>query len=222
MLIVIEGLDGSGKSTQVSRVSEYLAGSTGKEVKYLHFPRFDAPVVGDMIARFLRGEFGRMEQVHPMIVALLFAEDRRDAAPMISRWLAEGKIVLLDRYVYSNVAFQCAKLSSAEESLSLQKWILDTEYGVYGIPRPDLNVFLDVPLSFVGERLKSGRDGADREYLCGGKDIHEADLDFQRRVRDVYLRLCGTDAGFVRIDCAGSDGRMMSADDVFERIKRII
>lgn len=222
MLIVIEGLDGSGKSTQVSKVSEYLTHSTGREVEYLHFPRFNAPVVGDMIARFLRGEFGRIEQVHPMIVALLFAEDRRDAAPVIRKWLSEGKTVLLDRYVYSNIAFQCAKIHAAEESLSLQKWILDTEYGVYGIPRPDLNVFLDVPLAFVGERLQAGRNGADREYLCGGNDIHEADMDFQRRVRDVYLRLCGEDAGFIRIDCAGNDGKMMSADDVFERIRRVL
>lgn len=221
MLIVIEGLDGSGKSTQVSMVSEYLAGS-GKDVKYLHFPRFDAPVVGDMIARFLRGEFGRIGQVHPMIVALLFAEDRRDASAMIKGWLEEGKTVLLDRYVYSNVAFQCAKVSDIDGSLSLQKWILDTEYGVYGIPRPDLNIFLDVPLSFVGDRLRAGRNGADREYLHGADDIHESDLGFQKRVRDVYLRLCGADPGFVRIDCAGSDGSMMPADVVFERIRKIL
>ena len=86
MLIVIEGLDGSGKSTQVARMSEYLASRDGRSPEYLHFPRFDTPVVGDMIARFLRGEFGRIDQVHPMIVALLFAEDRRDASAMIRGW----------------------------------------------------------------------------------------------------------------------------------------
>ena len=94
MLIVIEGLDGSGKSTQVARMSEYLASRDGRSPEYLHFPRFDAPVVGDMIARFLRGEFGRIDQVHPMIVALLFAEDRRDASAMIRGWLkgAAGQV----------------------------------------------------------------------------------------------------------------------------------
>lgn len=219
MLIVIEGLDGSGKSTQVANVRSMLSQMSGQEPEYLHFPRFDAPVVGDMIARFLRGEFGRMEDVHPMIVALLFAEDRRDASAVIRRWLGEGKTVLLDRYVYSNIAFQCAKLQKPEESLALEEWILHTEYEVYGIPRPDLNIFLDVPLSFVGDRLSAQREGSDREYLHGGQDIHEADLDFQRRVRDVYLRLCRRDQSFLRVDCAGEDGRMYPAEEVFNLIK---
>ena len=222
MLIVIEGLDGSGKSTQVANVRKYLTSRQGQEPEYLHFPRFDAPVVGDMIARFLRGDFGRREDVHPMIVALLFAEDRRDASALIRKWLSEGRTVLLDRYVYSNIAFQCAKLSSPGEAIALEEWILRTEYGVYGIPRPDLNIFLDVPLSFVDGRLSAQRDGSDREYLHGGQDIHEADMDFQRRVRDVYLRLCAKDPSFLRVDCSGEDGTMPPADEVFDRIKRVI
>ena len=222
MLIVIEGLDGSGKSTQVARMSEYLTLRDGRSPEYLHFPRFDAPVVGDMIARFLRGEFGRIDQVHPMIVALLFAEDRRDASAVIRRWLDEGRTVLLDRYVYSNIAFQCAKIDDADRSLELQRWILDTEYGVYGIPRPDLNVFLDVPVSFVRERLSNVREGSDREYLHGAEDIHEADMAFQKRVRDVYLRLCASDPDFRRIECVGPGGEMLSADEVFEKIREVL
>ena len=222
MLIVIEGLDGSGKSTQVANVREYLARHSGQEPEYLHFPRFDAPVVGDMIARFLRGEFGRIEDVHPMIVALLFAEDRRDASTLVRRWLQEGRTVLLDRYVYSNIAFQCAKLASEDESAVLEDWILRTEYEIYGIPRPDLNIFLDVPLSFVGDRLAVQRVGGDREYLHGRQDIHEADMDFQRRVREVYLRLCRRDRDFLRVDCADGSGQMSSAEEVFERIKRVL
>ena len=104
MLIVLEGLDGAGKSTQLTMVSNYME-SRGNKVEYLHFPRFDAPVFGDLIARFLRGDFGSIEQVHPQLVALLFAEDRRDAAPMLRNWLDEGRCVVLDRYYYSNIAF---------------------------------------------------------------------------------------------------------------------
>ncbi len=222
MLIVIEGLDGSGKSTQVAKTIEYLTERSGRRPEYLHFPRFDAPVVGDMIARFLRGEFGKMEDVHPMIVALLFAEDRRDASSLIRQWLSEGRTVLLDRYVYSNIAFQCAKLSSEEESLALEDWILKTEYGIYGIPRPDLNIFLDVPLAFVSGRLKEQRGGSDREYLHGGQDIHEADMDFQSRVREVYLRLCRKDPSFRRVACADADGLMPSPDEVFKRVKEVL
>lgn len=222
MLIVIEGLDGSGKSTQVAKTIEYLTGRSGSRPEYLHFPRFDAPVVGEMIARFLRGGFGKMEDVHPMIVALLFAEDRRDAAPLIRKWLDMGKTVLLDRYVYSNIAFQCAKTASASESRSLEDWILRTEYGVYGIPRPDLNIFLDVPLSFVSGRLGEHRGGADREYLHGEQDIHEADMGFQSRVREVYLRLCHRDPSFIRIDCTDAEGRMPPEDEVFGKIREVL
>ncbi|MFA7180444.1 MAG: thymidylate kinase, partial [Bacteroidales bacterium] len=105
MLIVLEGLDGAGKSTQIGMLREYFE-NRGEKVQFLHFPRFDAPVYGTLIARFLRGDFGSIESVHPMLVALLFAEDRRDASAVIRTWLDKGSVVILDRYIYSNIAFQ--------------------------------------------------------------------------------------------------------------------
>ena len=110
MLVVLEGLDGAGKSTQVRKLKEYLTQRCG-ELEYIHFPRYDAPVYGDLIARFLRGDFGDNDTVHPQLVALLFAEDRHGAAPLIREALEAGKTVLLDRYVYSNIAYQCANSS---------------------------------------------------------------------------------------------------------------
>ena len=121
MLVVLEGLDGAGKSTQVKRLRSYLESRLG-EVEYIHFPRYDAPVYGDLIGRFLRGDFGSIEGVHPQLVALLFAEDRHGAAPQIRASLESGKTVLLDRYVYSNIAYQCAKLSSPEERERFCPW----------------------------------------------------------------------------------------------------
>ena len=102
MLVVLEGLDGAGKSTQVKKLRNYLESLFGA-VDYIHFPRYDAPVYGDLISRFLRGDFGDNETVHPQLVALLFAEDRHGAAPCMKDTLAEGGTVLLDRYVYSNM-----------------------------------------------------------------------------------------------------------------------
>ena len=156
MLVVLEGLDGSGKSTQVKKLKAYLE-KICPELEYIHFPRYDAPVYGDLISRFLRGDFGSNESVHPQLVALLFAEDRHGAAPQMKKTLAEGGSVLLDRYVYSNIAYQCAKLSAPEERENLREWIFNTEYGDFGLPKPDLNIFLDVPITFVESRLDSAK-----------------------------------------------------------------
>lgn len=218
MLIVIEGLDGSGKSTQVRKLKRYLGEKTGR-LEYIHFPRYDAPVYGDLISRFLRGEFGSNEQVHPQLVALLFAEDRHGAASQMKSILAGGGIVLLDRYVYSNIAYQCAKLDSEAEQARLRDWIIDTEYGAFGLPVPDLNIFLDVPVGFVEQKLTSSRGGSGREYLAGARDIHEADIEFQKKVRGIYLAQCQADPKFMRIDCSGPDGKMLPPEDVFKKIK---
>ena len=221
MLIVLEGLDGAGKSTQVRLVSEYLSGKKS-EFRYLHFPRFDTPVVGEMIAKFLRGDFGKNDSVHPMLVAHIFAEDRREAGALAHQWLSQGDTVLFDRYVYSNIAFQCAKLSDKRERDELRDWILNTEYEVFKIPRPDINIFLDVPIDFVDERLKENRQGDDRDYLQGKEDIHEADLSFQRRVREIYLEQCERDPEFIRIDCSDEKGHMLPPQKIFEMIKKEI
>ncbi len=222
MLIVLEGLDGSGKSTQLKMVSDYLT-SSGKEVKYLHFPRYDSAVYGDLISRFLRGEFGTVEQVHPQLVALLFAEDRHGAAPLLRDWIEDGNIVVLDRYVYSNIAFQCAKLPDREEAVRLRKWITDTEYNIFDIPRPDLNIFLDVPVDFVSEQLSGDRKGDnDRSYLNGKGDIHEADISFQSRVRELYLEQCALDSAFQRVDCRDNAGKMLAPNLIFSKIRPLI
>ena len=221
MLIVLEGLDGAGKSTQLKMVTSYFA-SLGLKVDYLHFPRYTAPIYGELIAKFLRGDFGAIDQVHPQLVALLFAEDRRDAASLIRSWTNQGHVVVLDRYVYSNVAFQCAKLADPAQAAELRDWILDLEFGRYGIPRPTLNLFLDVPVEFVDAKLKQSRKGGDRRYLEGKSDIHEADIAFQIRVRDLYRAQCDLDETFLRIDCADPEGHMLPAADIFLRIRQQI
>lgn len=221
MLVVLEGLDGAGKSTQVKKLREYLESIFGS-LEYIHFPRYDAPVYGELISRFLRGDFGSNETVHPQLVALLFAEDRHGAAPGMKRVLASGGTVLLDRYVYSNIAYQCAKLKDAEEAADLREWICNTEYGDFDLPIPDLNIFLDVPIGFVESKLKSQRGGADRDYLEGGQDIHEADIEFQKRVRDIYRRQCEIDPKFIRIDCSDENGNMLPPGAIFDKVKTVV
>ncbi len=221
MFIVLEGLDGAGKSTQIKLLRQMVE-ATGRECEYLHFPRFDAPVYGDMIARFLRGEFGSVEQVNPYLVALLYAGDRADAARQIREWMAEGKCVIVDRYVYSNIGYQCAKVESAEERQRLAEWIYKTEFEEFGIPRPTLSLFLDVPFGFTEAKLTSQREGADRDYLGGGQDIHEKSLDLQRRVREVYLDAAAKEQDFKVVDCSDSEGNMASPEEIFRRVAEVV
>lgn len=221
MLVVLEGLDGAGKSTQVKKLRRYLDSVCGGH-EYIHFPRYDSPVYGDLISRFLRGDFGSNETVHPQLVALLFAEDRHGAAPSIKKHLEEGRTVLLDRYVYSNIAYQCAKMKSETEAEALRKWIFETEYGQFGLPVPDLNIFLDVPIGFVESNLSSHREGSDRGYLSGAQDIHEADIEFQKRVRAVYQKQAAEDKKFICVDCSDEFGATLTPDEIFGKLKAIV
>lgn len=215
--IVIEGLDGAGKSTQIELLRQYLTDCKIK-TEYIHFPTTDSPIFGNMISRFLRGEFGTLDQVHPYLVALLFAGDRHNLSETIRKWQEQGKVVINDRYVYSNIGFQCAKLVSDEESQKLFDWIFDLEYNYYKIPKPDLNIFLDVPFDFTRKRLTETRSGYDRDYLEGKMDIHESDLSFQMNVRKTYLKAVEKDPNLIRIDCSDENGNMLTAKIISEKI----
>ena len=214
---MLEGLDGAGKSTQITKLRDMFR-AQGVESEYLHFPRFDAPIYGELIARFLRGDLGSVESVNPYLVALLYAGDRADAATTIRQWLGEGKVVIVDRYVYSNIGYQCAKIADSTERNRLREWILHTEFEEFGIPKPNLSLFLDVPFAFTERKLSEVREGEDREYLQGGKDIHEASLDLQRRVREVYLESATMDDELKVVNCSTEEGGMASPEAIFERI----
>lgn len=216
-LIVIEGLDGAGKSTQINLLNNHF-NQKGIATHFMHFPRVDAPFFGELIARFLRGDLGDINQVDPYVVALLYATDRMDAAKTIQEWLSMGHIVLLDRYVYSNIAFQCAKQKTDEERTALRDWIFKLEFESFKIPKPDLNIFLDVPFEFTKTRLTEQRSGDDRDYLKGKDDIHEKDLSFQEKVRKVYLEQEGIDYCFKVIKCNTPDGQMQKPNEIFAKI----
>ena len=217
MLIVFEGLDGAGKSTQVSMLKDYLL-SQGIKSEFLHFPRTDSPLFGDLVARFLRGDLGKIDEVNPYLIALIYAGDRHNAATQLQGWLNEGKAVILDRYVYSNIAFQCAKLTNDDERQKLRSWILEMEYSFYQIPKPTINLFLDVPLSFTEKKLAEQRTGPERDYLHGKADIHEASIDFQERVRREYLEMCNLNYNLNLVNCSSKTGAMDTPDNIFSKI----
>jgi dTMP kinase len=216
-LFVIEGVDGAGKSTQIKLLKDFFS-EKGYNCEYLHFPRTETPFFGELIARFLRGEFGSLNNVDPYLVAMLYAGDRKDASKMISNWLSEGNIVLLDRYTYSNIAYQCAKLQDVSHQDKLMDWILTLEFNHFAIPKPDINIFLDVPFAFTEKNLTKTRTGIDRSYLNGTRDIHEESMIFQKKVRNIYLRVSGSDDHLAVIDCSNSNGAMLTPSEIFDLI----
>jgi len=219
--VVIEGLDGSGKSTQLKLLREYLD-KNSVPFKYLHFPRLEEGIYGKLIARFLRGEMGANDQVDPYLVALIFAGDRADAATGIRTWMDQGYLVIVDRYVYSNIAFQCAKLKDSARKQELRDWILDLEFGYMDLPKPSVNLYLNVPFEFTMKQLNSAREGDDRAYLKGERDIHEESLDFQEEVRQVYLSLRNQVNDLELIDCMDEKGQMLSPGAISEKIVKHI
>lgn len=219
--IVIEGLDGSGKSTQLKLLRDYLQ-KKSIPFKYLHFPRLEEGIYGKLIARFLRGEMGANDQVDPYLVALIFAGDRTEASSLIRGWIDQGYQVIIDRYVYSNIAFQCAKLNTSGEKEQLRDWILRFEYEHNQLPKPDINLYLNVPFEFTKKQLNKERDGDDRAYLKGERDIHEENLDFQEKVRQVYLSLHSFVSDLELIDCIDNKGQMRSAEAISEQIVKHI
>jgi dTMP kinase len=220
-LIVLEGLDGAGKSTQLDLLRR-RASEMGHSTEFLHFPRTDTPVYGELIAGFLRGDLGGQDEVDPWLVAMLFAGDRAQAAPMLREWLDEGRFVFLDRYVWSNVGYQCAKVADPERRRRLRDWILELEFDIYDVPRPDVSLFLDVPFAFTEARLTAARHGSDRDYLRGREDVHESSLDLQRRVREVYLDSAAADLSLQIVDCSDSEGKMLAPGKIFLKILAVI
>ena len=217
-LIVIEGSDGSGKATQSRALVRRLRARNIPAAR-IAFPGYRRAFFGRMVGEYLRGELGA--GADPRLVSLLYAGDRWEAKAKIARWLAEGKVVVCDRYVDSNKAHQGARLRSPASRWKFLDWVDRLEYGVFGLPRPDFTIFLHVPQQFA-DRLIARK--APRAYLRGKRrDIHEADPRHLREAERIYLRLASSRPARrgALIECTES-GRLLSKSQVAERIWRAV
>jgi dTMP kinase len=218
LFLVLEGGDGSGKSSQTELLADFFK-SAGRVVEAIHFPRLDAQPYGPVIADFLRGEFGGVDAVHPRLAALLYALDRAQMAQGLRAVLEAGAVIIADRYLFSNIAYQCAKIRDEAERGELSDWIEKLEYGGHNIPRPDLTLYLDVPPEFSRAKLAGKRTGADRDYLKGGSDIHENSSELQDNVRAMFLHLAATRTGEIGVvDCRDTDGGMADKKTIHSRV----
>lgn len=212
-LIVIEGTDCSGKETQTTRLIERLEDENYKIIR-MSFPNYDTPtgriVGGPYLGKtyISNGYFKEgAANVDPKVASLYYAADRLYSVPTIKNALSRGKIVILDRYVESNMAHQGGKCSDPKERQAFYKYEEDLEFGLLGLPRPDVVVFLHVPYDFAWE-IKKKRAESD--------DQHEMSEDHLRNAEASYLELCEL-YKFKKIECI-KEGKFRSIEDISDDI----
>jgi dTMP kinase len=192
--IVLEGIDGSGKHTQLELLVRSLS-ARGVAITQISFPRYDG-FFGRLVAQFLNGEFGPLDSVDAHFSALLYAGDRLEAKPGIEADLTSGRIVLADRYIGSNLAHQGAMVARDKREGFL-KWLKELEYEIYALPPEDLVVYLRVPPA-EAQRLV-GEKGA-REYTKLRRDIMESDLEHLQAASEIYDQL-SRQPNWIKTEC---------------------
>lgn len=215
--IVIEGTDGSGKGTQYELLAEHLR-SQGYDVATFDFPQYGQPS-SYFIQQYLNGEYGSAEEVGPYTGSLFYALDRYEAAPRIREALAQGKIVLANRFVGSNMGHQGTKFAHAEERRGYFIWLDSLEHETLKIPRPNLSLVLHVPAEIAQGLVDQKKQ---RSYTDKKRDLHEADLDHMQKAVAVYDELCQLFPNdFQRIDCV-RDGNLLDKDTIQDIIRQKI
>ena len=213
-LIVIEGTDGSGKSTQFKLLTERVA-AEGREFQKLVFPQY-AEESSALIRMYLGGQFGsNPADVNAYAASAFYAVDRYASYKKVwGEWYENGGLVLSDRYTTSNAVHQASK-EPAEKQQEFLGWLYEFEYDRLGLPRPDLTIYLDVPTDFT-EKLMRSREAATNTKA----DIHEQDLTYLATCRRTG-RAAAAFYGWTVIDCV-KDGVMRSIEDIHEEIYRYV
>lgn len=213
-LIVLEGIDGSGKETQSNLLEKKLK-EKGRKVMHISFPDYESPSSA-LVKMYLKGDFGRNpEDVNPYAASLFYAVDRFASYRM--KWkdfYEKGGIVIADRYTTSNMVHQMTKYEDEVKRKDFLSWLEKTEYGELELPRPDLVILLDIPLAvsenLVKERAKKG----------GSMDIHEQHLDYLRKCHDAYRQLVAL-YHWKRIPCT-EEGRLRSIEDIGKDVEKAV
>lgn len=219
-LIVIDGTDGSGKATQVELLAKRLK-AEGKKVALVDFPEYYKNFFGKFIGHCLSEQYYNFINVHPKIASVLYAADRFESSKEINNYLEKGYIVLANRYVSANQIHQGGKIKSAKKRAEFIKWLDDMEYGVFKIPRPNLVLYLSVPLDLSLKMMKERNKNSKRNYVGNKKDVHEVDIDFQKNSRASALWLSNYLKNFIKIDCSDKKG-MKTREDIHEEVYKLV
>lgn len=211
-LIVIEGTDGSGKSTQFRLLTDRLESEQVKFQK-LVFPQYSEPSSA-LIRMYLSGEFGKSpSDVNAYAASAFYSVDRYASYRKVwGKWYEEGGLVVSDRYTTSNAVHQASK-EPEDKREDFLNWLYDFEYDKLGLPRPDLVIYLDVPTDFT-EKMLRHRESETNTHA----DIHEQDMQYLATCRQMG-RAAAEHYGWTVIRCV-RDGAMRSVEDIHEEIYR--
>lgn len=211
-LIVLEGIDGSGKETQASLLEKELK-EKGREVMHISFPDYESPSSA-LVKMYLKGDFGKNpEDVNPYAASLFYAVDRFASYRM--KWkdfYQKGGIIIADRYTTSNMVHQMTKYEDKKARKDFLSWLEKTEYEELELPVPDLVILLDIPLA-VSENLVK-----ERARQGGSMDIHEQHLDYLRKCHDAYQELVSL-YGWKRIPCT-EEGKLRTIEDIGKDVEK--
>jgi dTMP kinase len=209
-LIVIDGTDGSGKATQTKLLVEKI--SKMRVVHTTDFPRYDTNLLGRLIRECLDGKHGDFIHTDPKIVSVLYAVDRFETMPLIKGWLDAGGIVILDRFVSANQIHQGGKIRDEKSREEFLSWLDKLEFGVLGLSRPDIIIYLHVPVEVSVElaRARALKKGE-------APDQAENDTRHQAESQESALSIIKQSNNWVKIDCA-PEGKMLSVESIHEEI----
>jgi dTMP kinase len=215
--IVIEGPDGSGKSEQLKRLITKI--SSGVIFHTTHFPQYEEPS-SYFVREYLAGNYGTLDTMGPYEASLFYAMDRYDASvKRLNPWIAAGEMIILDRFVGSNMGHQGAKIEDKEARLKFFQWLYNIEYGTLKIPKPDLNIILHMPAD-ISLELRKKRAATESAPLK--KDIHEADISHLRNTEKIYLEIAKLFPNdFTVVECV-ENGTLLSIDEVHEKVWAIV
>jgi dTMP kinase len=219
-LIVIDGIDGSGKATQVKILKQRLL-KEGVKVKTIDFPRYETNFFGSLIGEYLSGLHGDFIAMDSKIASILYAADRFESSAQIKKWLDEGCIVLADRYATANQIHQGGKIDDLKKRKEFLAWLYKMEYGVFGIPKPDLVIYLDVPFEVSKMWLMNKVAKRKKKYLNGRKDVAEDNLIHLKNSRNSALLLTKENKNWTKIECCKGN-LCMSPEQVGEEVYKIV
>lgn len=209
-LVVLEGIDGSGKRTQLEMLARAMQ-TRGIAHATIAFPAYEG-FFGQMVARYLNGEFGTLAEVDPHFSALLYAGDRLENKRLLENQLADGKLVLADRYIASNLAHQGGRVAQKRIPEFL-RWLERLEYEVYGLPKEDLIIYLQVPAARAQKLVGKKRA---RKYTKRRRDLQEADLAHLRGAAKIFERLSRRREWAV-VECASARKSELRAPEEIHR-----